>query len=148
MLYSFLVSVCLLEGISYIGFPGGHFFFFSTLFSCWKAADYTHQPSIFSQTVLVEIAFLQNYLLSLSVRARYIIDVQWFLKENQQSPIYVVNCHFHDVLTDAKSAATTGSSWLVFTIFETFPLRYSMTLYLNWYQRYNRSKLKTSKFTK
>ena len=53
-------------------------------------------------------------------------------KKNQQSLVYVVNYHFswHPV-TDARSAATTEFSWLIFAISKTFPMRYGMTLYLN-----------------
>ena len=44
------------------------------------------------------------------LQRKHALEVQWFPFENQQSPVYVVNCHFHDVLTDARSAATTKLS--------------------------------------
>ena len=39
------------------------------------------------------------------------------------------------------------SSWLIFVISETFPMRYCMILYLKEYQKYGRSKLKSFIFT-
>ena len=49
---------------------------------------------------------------------------------------------FKQVLTNARYAATTKPSWPIFTISKSFPIRYFMTLHHNWYQIYNRSKLK------
>ena len=49
---------------------------------------------------------------------------------------------FRDALTDIKSATTTKPSWPIFTISESFQLRYCVTLYLKLHQKFDRSKLK------
>ena len=36
--------------------------------------------------------------------------LQWFTFDTQQNSVYVVNCHFQEVLRDAISAATTKPS--------------------------------------
>ena len=48
---------------------------------------------------------------------------------------------FQDILKDARSATTTEHTCLIFTISESFQMRYCMTLYLKGYQKY-KSKLK------
>ena len=49
---------------------------------------------------------------------------------------------FQDALTNTRSAATSKLSWPSFTISESIPMRYCMTIYLKGYKKYNRSKLK------
>ena len=63
--------------------------------------------------------------------------------EFRQGPIYVVNSHFLRPPNRHKSSNSTKSSWPIFTISESFPMRYCMTLYLKWYQKYHRSNLKS-----
>ena len=44
-------------------------------------------------------------------------------------------------LADARSAATTKPSWPIFTISESFLIRYCMTLYLKWYKKIQKVKV-------
>ena len=46
---------------------------------------------------------------------------------------------FEDVLTEARSKIITEPFRHIFTISETFPMRYCMTVYLKGYQKYDKS---------
>ena len=61
------------------------------------------------------------------------------LSLNKQSPVYIVNWHFSNIMTDDKSACSHN---LVFTTIQSFPISYCMTLCLKGLQKYNLSKLK------
>ena len=49
---------------------------------------------------------------------------------------------FQENLTDARSATILDPSYLLYTINQSFQMRYCMTLYLKGHQKYYRSKLK------
>ena len=55
--------------------------------------------------------------------------VYWLRINKARNMLQVIT--FQDVLTNTKSAVTIKPSWFIFTITETFPIRYCMTLYLN-----------------
>ena len=68
--------------------------------------------------------------------------IQCVTIEFRQGPIYVVNSHFSRPPNRHKSSNSTKPFWPIFTISESFQMRYCMTLYLKGHQKYDRSKLK------
>ena len=62
--------------------------------------------------------------------------------EFRQGSIYVVNSHFSRPPNRHKSSNSTKPFRPIFTISESFQMRYCMTLYLKGHQKYDRSKLK------
>ena len=63
--------------------------------------------------------------------------------EFRQGSIYVVNSHFSRPPNRHKSSNSTKPFRPIFTISESFLMRYCVTLYLKGYKRYDRSKLKS-----
>ena len=68
--------------------------------------------------------------------------VQCVTIEFRQGSIYVVNSHFSRPPNRHKSSNSTKPFRPIFTISESFQMRYCMTLYLKGHQKYDRSKLK------
>ena len=69
-------------------------------------------------------------------------NLQCVTIEFRQGSIYVVNSHFSRPPNRHKSSNSTKPFRPIFTISESFQMRYCMTLYLKGHQKYNRSKLK------
>ena len=70
------------------------------------------------------------------------IKVQCVTIEFRQGSIYVVNSHFSRPPNRHKSSNSTKPFQPIFTISESFQMRYCMTLYLKGYQKYDSLKLK------
>ena len=70
-------------------------------------------------------------------------EIQCVTIEFRQGLIYVVNFYFLRPPNRYKNSISTKLSLPIFTIPESFLMRYFMTLYLKGYQNYNRSKLKS-----
>ena len=69
-------------------------------------------------------------------------NIQCVTIEFRQGSIYVVNSHFSRPPNRHKSSNSTKPFRPIFTISESFQMRYCMTLYLKGHQKYDRSKLK------
>ena len=66
------------------------------------------------------------------------MKVQCVTIEFRQGPICVVNYHFSRPPNRHKSSNSTKPFWPIFTISESFQMRYCMTLYLKGHQKYNK----------
>ena len=116
------------------------------LLSMWLSP--THKCRYNDNDMSYICVMLQCFITLLAPNAMLVQHLQCVTIEFRQGSIYIVNSHFSRPPNRHKSCNSTKPFQPIYTMYESFQMRYCITLYLKRYQKYDRSKLKHVHLTK